>query len=335
MLLPIVVLNDTRVDRHHGCSRVLDVIHMLSRREGMDVCATAPAHQDWRCNAAFMRHFEQARLVIVNGEGSIHHNSAEAAWLLEAGAAARQRGIPAAIINMSWEANNLSFVQRLHDFALVATRETRSAGELADYGLVCRTVPDLSIFTEHPGRGTRAQVGFTDSVLRDTTVKLERMRKAVRGQTIPIQYSERGLGGTSQFFLSYMARSELSRPRRLRQVLEIRLRQFAAQSGSTADLVERIARLKLLVTGRYHAVNFALVAKTPVVAVETNSHKIAALLDDVGIDRSRLTTADVLSIEHVKAAAGWYPEEERRIDDYVAAGRRDITALFADIRKLA
>ena len=114
-----VLINDTRVDLHHGCDLVWQSLVVNCATVGIEIIATAPAHVDWKENHLFMQAFETADLVIVNGEGTIHHDKHAGDNLLDAGRLARQQGIPAGLINCTWEGNGPEFKKKLEDFSLV------------------------------------------------------------------------------------------------------------------------------------------------------------------------------------------------------------------------
>jgi hypothetical protein len=328
--IPVVVVNDTRVDRHHGCGRVMRTLLGLAEANGLDVIATAPAHADWRADPAFMAALDRARLVIVNGEGTLHHDRPAGVRLLEAGAEARARNIPAALINASWQANGPDLAARLTDFALVAARERRSAAEIAAAGHTARVVPDLSLYEPVEPPSPRQGVGFTDSVVRHLIPALEAARRRVGGQPAPIQYG----GGLLSWVRQGLAREDLARPGRLIALTAARLASAPARVADDGAYMARIAALDLLVTGRFHAATFALAAGTPLLALDSNTHKIAALVEDAGLDPRRLLEPHELTLARLTAAS-WTAAERANLADYLADGRRATEALFGDLAKLA
>ncbi len=326
---PIVVVNDTRVDRHHGCARVMRTLLGLAADHGMEVIATAPAHSDWWCDKAFMAAFDKARLVVVNGEGSIHHDLLTGGFLVGAGNLARRKGIPAALINASWQANPV-LSGGLEDFALVALREGRSAAEVRAAGFDARLVPDLSLYEAVAAPVVRQGIGFTDSVVREVIADLESARRRLDGAPVPIQYG----GGRISWVRQALGRRDLLDPPLLVALALARLASYGARSADDAAYMSRVAGLEMLVTGRFHAATFALAAGTPLLALESNTHKITGLFEDAGLDQARL-------IEPVDLArlgptpVPWSADEQVNLADYLADGRRATEALFADLARLA
>lgn len=328
--IPVVVVNDTRVDRHHGCGRVMRTLLGLAEANGLEAIATAPAHADWRDDAAFMTALDRARLVIVNGEGTLHHDRPAGVRLLRIGAEARARNIPAALINASWQGNGPALAERLADFALVAAREQRSAAEIAAAGHGARVVPDLSLYEPVEPPLSRQGVGFTDSVVRELVPALEAARRRVGGRSAPIQYG----GGILSWVRQGLAREDLGHPARLTALIAARLASAPARLADDAGYMARIASLDLLVTGRFHAATFALAARTPLLALDSNTHKITALVEDAGLDPRRLIEPRELTLDRLTAAS-WTAAEQANLADYLADGRRATDVLFADLAKLA
>jgi hypothetical protein len=97
---------------------------------------------------------------------------------------------------------------------------------------------------------------------------------------------------------------------------------------------ERIAGLRLLVTGRFHALILAFATGTPVLAVGSNSHKIEATLRDAGLEPFRMTAPEVVDRAYVERACAWHGDEKARLEAFVAEGRSKIADLFRRIRGL-
>lgn len=332
---PVVIVNDTSVDRHHGCARVMRTLRALLARRGMEVTAEAAAHRDWRTDADFVSAFERARLVLVNGEGTIHHDRPAGRALLEAGRAARALGIPAALINASWQANDASSGALLNEFTIVALRESESLHEVARVGVGARRVPDLSLYFDAPSGGARRDVGFTDSVIPQTTERLRALRRRSDGSALSILQPARApWGRLSALRYAASATTDRSPLGRLRSVGRA-LGELDALSPTEEAFVARLSGLSLLVTGRFHAVCLALVTRTPFVAVETNTHKIQGLIADTGVGAWRVTSASAVDAELLARAAAWEDGELESVSDFLADARRRVDALFDDLSVLA
>ncbi|MBI1404574.1 MAG: hypothetical protein GC145_00440 [Caulobacter sp.] len=331
----VVVINDTRTDLHHGCWRVMRTLEAQLERVGLEIIARAPAHADWRQDAAVIAAMDRAALVVVNGEGTLHHDRPAGAALLAAAAAARERSIPAALINASWDANGPDFGQALKAFSLVSAREQRSADQMRAAGTTARVVPDLSFFEPVTPATIRRGVGFTDSVLREAAVALEQARRRLGGRALPIHFNRPGLVGDLKNLRDGVARSDLARPGFLLASLSARLAWRRAEMTREQDYMAAVAGLALMVTGRFHAATFALAAGTPLLAVDSNTHKIAATFEDAGIADWRRVAPERLDAALLDRAARWAPEEAEALEAFLADGRRRTLTLFDDLARLA
>lgn len=335
--LPVCILNDTRVDRHHGCERVMGAIEALVARHGMQVTGSCPAHADWRQEPRFLQALESARLVIVNGEGTLHHDRPAARRLLEIGAHARAAGVPAVLVNAGWEANGPALLAMLRDFALVSLRDSASAEAVRAGGQSCRVVPDLSLYGPAPQAGApaRERVVFTDSVDRFKAVDLERCRREVGGDTLSIIFPPPGAAGYLRFLRQGFAARDALTPAQLLRIVRLRHRLCRNSFTRTEPFLSALGRYRLLVSGRFHACTLALITGTPFVSVPSNTGKIGTLVADAGLAPWRAsTTLDAHSIAQA-SAAGWSPQEREAIASHVAAARSGAEQLFRDIRALA
>src|SRR5262247_4678449 len=85
-----VLINTTFQLGHHGCTLVDRQLDVLTTEAGLDVCAKLPLHADWQKLAP-----ADFDLVLVNGEGALHHNSKADRRLAAVRQRARARGRPA------------------------------------------------------------------------------------------------------------------------------------------------------------------------------------------------------------------------------------------------
>jgi len=315
----------------------MGVIEHLLAAHGMKAVAFWPAHADWRNDPAFDGALAQARLVIVNGEGTVHHDRPAGRCLMEIGAAARARGIPAALINAGWEENGPELTAMLADFALVSARDSQGAAAMGPGPADLRVVPDLSLCSVPAApraSGPRDGIGFTDNVDRMKSLELDRLRRACGGRVVSIHQG--GDGGYLGFLRDGISmREDLKVPRRALGILRLRHLLWAGRTTDTAAFRDGLARLRLLVSGRFHACTLSLALGTPFVAQASNTGKIAALARDAGLDEWR--TSSRLTPDEIARAAdrGWSKTEERNRAAYVADARARAETLFADLRRLA
>jgi len=99
-----IILNDTSTRYHHGCTRVMRLLLAGLERQGLNIIARSPARHDWAQDSVFLRALENADVVVINGEGTLHHGRPAGAALL-AVVDHPACHAPVALINALWEEN--------------------------------------------------------------------------------------------------------------------------------------------------------------------------------------------------------------------------------------
>lgn len=322
---PVLLVNDTRVDRHHGCTAVMRQLDKLLDAQGFDVIARWPAHADWRGNPEFETALSCARLVVVNGEGTIHHNRPAGRRLLEVGGAARALGVPAALINTGWEANNPELTALLADFALVAARDETSAAAMRAVAREVMVVPDLSLCSDPPPYAERRQgIGFTDNVERLRALELARLCHRAEGTWISLHHRRDWLS----FMRSGLSlKADLPRPIRLARLLAMRHKIWLSSQDDIGKFLCELAGLELLVSGRFHACTLALVTGTPFVAQPSNTGKISALIADAGLDPQRAALPADLGAFAELTLRGWSAAENEARMAYLGEAKSRAASL--------
>jgi hypothetical protein len=126
--MKVVIYNDTFKDTrpHFGCDLVMSTYSEQLDRVGIELLGTV-SMKDKSCTAKIL---EKADLVIVNGEGSFHHNRRN-------DLAKVSHMFPSILINTVFESNNVD----LSKFKFISARESTSASNIG-----CEVIPDI-IFT--------------------------------------------------------------------------------------------------------------------------------------------------------------------------------------------
>lgn len=311
-------------------------IEALMARHGLEPIARWPAHADWRGDGRFDEALRRARLVIVNGEGTIHHDRPAGRRLLEVGGAAKSAGVPAALINTGWECNGPELVEKLADFALVSARDSRSAEAMRAGGAGVRVVPDLSLVSPVPApkNERRSGIGFTDNVDRFKALALDDCRRAVSGTTVAVVH--RGEQRRAAFLRDGLSlRADPFHPIRAFKILQLRHRLWRAGVTDRDAFLRDLSGLELLVTGRFHAATLALRMRTPFVTQASNTGKMAAFIADAGLAPWRINTP--LEREAVLDAArrGWDDFELEAAESYLADAQVAAQGLFSDLKDLS
>lgn len=184
----IVLINDTSLfNTHFGCQLVGQTIREQCARVGLTIIASFPLKFDVNLVRPWLK---RADLVIINGEGSIHHGRNTQLLKLA-------NDYPAALINCVFQENGPQ--QSLRNFRYISARESLSAEEIARQGVNCEVVPDLIFASTLLGSIVAAEpnlsLGITDNVINplsgfspksdlvyDTLLKFKRCERICAGR---------------------------------------------------------------------------------------------------------------------------------------------------------
>ena len=326
-----VIINDTRVDQHHGCNRVMRAILDLSEANGIEIIGAAPAHRDWRTDSNFTATFERSDIVIVNGEGTIHHSRPTAVPLLAAGARAKELGKRSVLLNFSWFANDSAMEQALQDFDILSARDSLSLEAVRKIRRDCRLVPDLSFCGRLADGSTREDIGFGDSVNAADSLALHCLRKRVHGRFAPIVTAKPGAGGKLRLARHFLASHDSSDARPLRFRIAQAYEHYRNDIRDPGRYLSFLSRLRLLVTGRFHGVTLALCSGTPVLALSSNTPKIEAVVADAGLGAWRVIEPEAVDEQLIAKASAWHGEERENVRRYTETAAEDAKRLFRDV----
>jgi hypothetical protein len=154
----VFLLNDTYLQqRHFGCELVSSTFREQFARVGLEMIGSAPKLYS---ATKYAEKMQAADLIVLNAEGSIHHN--RNSHLLEVAAK-----YPAVMVNGVFE-DNEGIAPLLKNFLFISCRESLSASYIRDLGFQSAVTPDvifssiaLRSYTKDPAP---KELGLTDSV---------------------------------------------------------------------------------------------------------------------------------------------------------------------------
>lgn len=169
----VALLNDTSLfSRHFGCQLVGQVFREQFKRVGLDLVLSLPKKVSLD---EYAKELSNVDLVVVNGEGSIHHG--RNSHLLEVA-----RRYPSVLLNTTYEKNNEN--NAINEFLYIAVRESYSASEIRGHGVPCHIVPDVifnsSFIKAFPRGKPFRELGVTDNVVKEYRGKWP-LRRRYRG----------------------------------------------------------------------------------------------------------------------------------------------------------
>lgn len=136
-----VVLNDTN-DYHHGCKKVMEYLHKDLHANGYQIVSSTRKSYDF---------LTECDLLVVNGEGTMHHDKPIPHELLNMLKTAKKAGAKTALVNTVWQSMTLDEEMKdvLRD-TYISVREVMSHNELLKDGIDSDIHLDLSYFNDVP-----------------------------------------------------------------------------------------------------------------------------------------------------------------------------------------
>jgi polysaccharide pyruvyl transferase WcaK-like protein len=272
----VVFANDYSSINHCG-SKLLNASLKRTLRRWADLVAIP---HDELLAGKWARAVDACDALVINGEGNFHRgNPVKLGQIVELAARGRARGKRVALVNSV--AAELPEGLPLDAFDYVSVRESASAHCLSQLGYrgELAVVPDATFLAEPRARAAprRELILVTDCVSAETTRALRDLGSELRRRGFDVGWApfERGM---------------------LPRV-------------SARRTLARFARARLVVSGRFHGNCFAMITGTPVVSVDSNTHKTRALMADLGLERLHFASVEALArfLRDAVAAPGAVP----------------------------
>jgi polysaccharide pyruvyl transferase len=304
----------------------------------MEIIDSAPACAPWDSAGTLLRNMRRADLILINGEGTLHHGAELGAGLLSVVDHPARGKTPVALINTIYQENPPEWARWLGKMSLVAARDHRSQREIERADVKAAFAPDLSLYGAAPASAKhRPCVAYGDSIYGDITKVLRKTykRKRREGRSnlfLPIRTSI--LHGSPHAPLSLHAWLHAQRYTWDAQFSRLKDPNYRISSNAE-DFMRDLQQASIYLTGRYHGICLSIASGVPFRAVASNSFKIEALLEDAGLQPARSSTdvADVL--ESVPEDWQFTPREQANLSAFLRDGRRSVDALFDRLGELA
>lgn len=324
--MPVIkglLVNDASLLGHHGSALVTAQARRLAEKAGIDLMVGL----DWPTVERTLAGAHDFAVVIVNGEGSIHHDSKTAFRIAQLGSVLHTSQTPAFLINTSEEANSAAVHAGLAKFRAIYVRDRPSQVSLARAGIQSTIVHDLTLTWEAcPVASGTGPVFVTDASNQIQARKLFDYARRVGATPISLRTAPPRPRGTwprrrIAFELKRLAGHALpDAPWALRY------------SGSYRSLDELALRLSKqasgLVTGRFHAACLAIRMRLPFVAIAADTSKIENLLSEIGLEKRLVNAAQLDSSTSLPPISPFSKIELSAIQSFLDRTERDAQAMF-------
>lgn len=330
----IVVLGDTSVANHHGCWLVMRRLTEGLEERGLEILYRHSG-KNWRADERLVERMRNADAFLINGEGSLHHQSKMLHEYLAAGEFGKELGVPTFLVNTTWSQNGAELTKRASVFAQIYVRESRSVEELGSQGIRSVLVPDLTLTTNCDAT-PRARNGvlITDSTFKSVSKQLLALTlKTPTAQFFPIVSTDWSRAKPRRR-RKRAAQWLLGRALRLLRIRPYSLYRLAVADHDAMRYVERLASAEALLTGRFHSACLALITETPFLAIASNTPKIETLIQDAGLSTNRIIDRkklDPLSITDQLKNAQFDEVEISNLREYRQAAKASVGMMFDTI----
>ncbi len=336
-----VIINDTSYKPHHGCETVVNNIITLLKERNIYTIATNPVGISWQ-NKTFLEEIGKADIIIVNGEGTLHHSEVRVKDLVLVGKYVKENfDKPIVLINSIYQENGSQIASYMKYFDQIYVRESFSQKDLAQFNIASSVIPDMTFYSIYNLKKKRISeyIGVTDSVDSALSKKLFLFAKRYHYKFLPALAVPKI--NPSKYIYTFLKRARFKVFKFVKTLLlkfgiplkykRIRTMYYIDEYD---DYISEIGDLKFFITGRFHSLCFALKTLTPFVAITSNSHKIEGLLYDIGIGENRIKTIEEIEEKKLDIYFVFSNEEKEKIEKYITMAPTKIESMFDKISEL-
>ncbi len=313
-----VILNDTRSAEHVGCELVMENSLAQCRRVGIEIVGSWTTQDGKAPLVERLREAADFDSVLINGEGSMHHDRPVPTHLCEAARWAKEEGKKVVLYNSLWQENE-ALNRHLEVFDRIYCRDSVSAEAVRAAGASCQMVPDMifaSTFDKRdppPDEALLNELSVIDSIDRK---KSERLSKFAAYHGFPFLHMDR---------IGY---------ERLVRKLFVRTGGYFPGANLVNDFVNVIGSGKRVLSGRFHGTGLAMVLGLPVVSVSSNTSKLEALHRDIGLADGLVLTKVPKRMAGLEKAFAAAEAARPAIATFVKRARLEIGEMFDEIARV-
>jgi hypothetical protein len=236
-------------------------------------------------DSGFRRRLAAVDLLIVNGEGSIHHNLPRALSLLAMIDAAEEFGVPTMLVNATIQAMDRPLLQRvLPKLQFCHVRESASSKAIAPI-ITAHCAPDIAVRAIDTLKSRKAPLHrqgclVSAGVLAKAPIIEELLRTAATAGLSPTYFS---IGDGRETETASAVCNKLG------------VEHVQACNFSLDTIPGLLEQFELAICGRHHINLFLMKAGVPIVPLPSNTWKVEATLTDLSYPVPLVRTLDDLS----------------------------------------
>lgn len=271
-----ILLNDNRnYDTHLGCVIVGNTIDWLCQRYGIELVRRVGNRQVAFDNQAHLHQLNSCDAVIINGEGTLHHDASFAISLMKDAQLAKHLGKRVYLINCVWQENY--FLDRFIPlFDQIYTRESYSAHAIrtAYPNAPVAVVPDLTFYSAPITTALAGVQPLPPSIGGDVVL--------VDSVLPPVNQALLKLSIRTRRPLLFMEKGSRAWTKKQWPKDALRSRWLVPQSFGLVQSLQHLERYHSVVTGRFHCITLCVRLNKPLLFIPSNTWKSEALFHDMG-----------------------------------------------------
>ncbi len=283
MKLKALLINDTNLVCHHGCSLLMSQIYKTFKKNNILIKDTL--YNEDNFDNFKINHKINYDIALINGEGTIHGSNDKVSQILNLISRLKKKDVPVIIFNSSIVDLSKKNINILKLVDKIYVRENDSCKYLKKNKINSKVVPDfLSLLPMRIKEKKNLKTLVVDSSVKSTSKKLLQFSKKEGLVYAPMLYTNK-IKLLHYLFIKIFLILNI----KILQNIFIILKNKIAQKYKNT-----IQQSKFLISGRFHSILIALSSLTPFVTFESDTHKTKALLKDIGIE-DRLISIDQLN----------------------------------------
>lgn len=272
--MKILVLNDTRSENHHGCSRVMNAIDRNLFIRGVEDICYFKLMLRWDLDEDLKKRILQTDLLLINGEGTLHGNPSHVRTLLNVITFAKSYGVIVALINATLYNLKDESITKLSKVDYLFVRDMASKKLMEKNKVKSLYCPDLSFWEPFSLKEKVLRSGSAISDGHGST-------RSVNNHEIKLHTLISINNLDQNYYQSSIIRKILYR---FKQVFNMNSMNSEVTKTTHIDFLKLLNKFEFVITGRYHIVCMCLLMEVPFKFFDSNTPKISFLLKDIGID---------------------------------------------------
>ncbi len=318
----ILLVNDTSLTCHHGCSLLMQSIYDFFKKNNLNIKDKIFLEQN---TLDFINSINSFDLILVNGEGIIHgKKNADQRKVDEILKFIKiiklEYDIPVVIFNSTISSLKNKQIKILRLVDKIYVREKYSCNYLKRKNISASILPDLLSLLIIDGKKINKNIIVTDSSITKVTQKLLNYSFEKKYDYIPILYNN---------YLRYL------RYFIFKFILKIKINFLVdfylyLKNLHLQKFINQVLKSKFIITGRFHGIFICLALMKPFYTFKSDTYKIRGLMEMIGISNRIIKINDINSLELNKFSKS----EKFKIENFKINSKKKYKKFMSDIKKI-